>query len=371
MSNDRLISADSHVVEPPDVWTARVPARLRERAPHMVRMERGDAWVVEGVKDPFPFGLVQCGGLPPSEYKLWVFWEDVRRGAYDPKERLRECDLSGVAAEVLFPSPRLQNAVMQNRDAELQLACVRAYNDWLSEFCSHDPARLVGIPMLPGVGLDTALAELERTQRMTGLRGALLSQYPHGGLALAREDDALFARCQEAGIPLHLHVGLSGSPAGTPALAHSFAGAFTGAFRFYDPPVRTAELIYHGVLDRFPRLQIVLDEVDVGWVGYFIEQLDDRYARQNPAQKVKLELVPSDYFRRNFHYGIVKDAFGIRNRDVVGAERILWSSDFPHATCDYPDYASAIAADFAGVPDAERRLILAGNAAALYGLAAA
>src|SRR6185503_19951622 len=135
--------------------------------------------------------------------------------------------------------------------------------------------RFVGIPMLPAVGIESAIAELERTQRMPGLRGALLSQYPAGSVALAKEDDALFARCEEAGTPLHLHVGLSVSPAGTPALAHSFAGAFTGAFRFYDPPVRTAELIYHGVLDRFPRLQIVLDEVDVGWVGYFVEQLDD------------------------------------------------------------------------------------------------
>jgi len=293
----------------------------------------------------------------------------VRPGGFVPSARIREMDQGKVAAEVLFPSPRIQNAIILNRDAAWQQACVRAYNDWLSEFCSYAPARFVGIPMLPAVGIESTLAELERSSQLPGLRGALLSQYPTQGVRLAAEDDPLFAACAERGIPLHVHVGLSGSPAGTPALAHSFSNAFTGAFRFYDPPVRMAELVYHGVLDRFPRLEVVFAEVDCGWIGYLCEQLDDRFSRQNPKLRIPLARKPSEYFRRHFYYGIVKDAYGIRNRHSVGVDRILWSSDYPHATCDWPDFEAAIERDFAGVPDEERRPILAATAARLYGLA--
>ena len=369
MRSYRLVSADSHVVEPPDLWTKRVPAKLRDRAPRQVRMEQGDAWVIEGTPQPFPFGLTQCGGLPPEQYRLWVRWEEVRPGGYEPAARIREMDESRVAAEVMYPSPRIQIGLFQNRDPEWQIACVRAYNDWLSELCSYDPKRFVGIPMLPAVGMDAALAELDRAARLAGLKGALVTQYPAGGVQLTPADDALFRVCEERGIPLHVHVGLAGSPAGTPAMAHAFTNAFTGAYRFYDPPVRMSELIYHGVLDRFPRVQLVWAEVDVGWVGYLTEQLDDRYARQNPKLRVPLALAPSDYFRRNFHYGIVKDAYGVKNRDAVGASRILWSSDFPHATCDFPDFDAAIEKDFAGVPEADRREILGAAADRLYGLA--
>ena len=172
---------------------------------------------------------MQCGGLPPSEYKLWVFWEDVRRGAYDPKERLRECDASGVAAEVLFPSPRLQNAVMQNRDAELQLACVRAYNDWLSEFCSHDPARFVGVPMLPGVGLDSALAELDAHAAPASACAARCS--PSIRTAASRSRGKTTRCSRAARRPASRCTCTSacpGRPAGTPALAPLVRGRLHG-----------------------------------------------------------------------------------------------------------------------------------------------
>jgi len=366
MSARPLISADSHVVEPPDLWTRRVAAKHRDRAPRQVRLAQGDAWQVEGVADPFPFGLTQCGGLPPEEYKLWVRWEEVRPEAVDAGARLAAMDRSGVEAEVLFPSPRLQNALAANPDAALQEDCARAYNDWLSEWCSRDPERLLGVAMLPATGIEAAVAELERARVLPGLRGVLLSRYPAGGVDLGPADDPVFARCAEAGVPVHLHVGLAGSPSGTPAKAHTFTDAFTGAFRFYDPPVRIAEMIYTQLFDRFPELRVVYAEVDVGWVPYLMEQLDDRYARQNPARKRKLARRPSEYFQSNLYYTIVKDRFGIRNRHAVGVDRILWSSDFPHATCDFPAYAAAVAEDFEGVPAAERERILSGNARRLY-----
>jgi predicted TIM-barrel fold metal-dependent hydrolase len=363
----RLISADSHVVEPPDLWTSRVPSRFRERAPHQIRLEKGDAWVIEGLSQPFPFGLVQCGGLPPEQYRLWVRWEEVRPEASQPGPRLRALDEARCDAEVMYPSPRIQNAIAENEaDAALQIACVRAYNDWLSEFCAAAPERFAGVALLPSVGVAAALEELERAQRLPGMRGVLVSRFPHGGTSFSDEDDPFWARCAEAAIPISVHVGLSGSPSGTPALGHTFNNAFTGAFRFYDSPVRLAELVYRRVFDRFPALQMVFAEVDVGWLPYLKEQLDDRYARQNPADKLPLELKPSEYLERNVSYTLVKDRYGVRNRHAIGVSQILWSSDFPHASCDHPRYAAAIASDFEGVPADELHAMLAGNAARLY-----
>ena len=94
---------------------------------------------------------------------------------------------------------------------------------------------------------------------------------------------------------------------------------------------------------------------------------DDRYARQNPADKRVLDLTPSGYFDRNLFFTIVKDAYGIRNRHEVGVDRILWSSDYPHATCAHPHYDAAIESDFAGVPEEERRKILGSTATRIYG----
>jgi uncharacterized protein len=367
----KLISADSHVVEPPDLWTSRISEKYGDRTPRQVRMAKGDAWTFPGTP-PFPFGLVQCGGLPPEDYRLWVHWEEVRRETYDPAARLLSQDRSGVRAEVLFPSPRIAIALyMNDSDPAYQTACIAAYNDWLSEHCALAPERLIGLAMVPGAGLDAAFRESERALKLPGIRGLLLNRYPAGGLRLSPQDDRFFRWCAERGIALHIHVGLAGSESGMPAQANDFVGAFTGVYRFYDPPIRMSEMIYTGLLDRIPDLAIVWAEVDVGWVGYLMEQLDDRIVRQNPAERKALKYKPSEYFRRNFYYTIVKDAYGIRNRDAVGPERIMWSSDFPHATCDYPDFASAIAKDFNGVPDGELDLMLAGNAARLYRLDAA
>src|SRR5262245_11565329 len=363
----RLISADSHVVEPPDLWTSRVPPRFRARAPHQVRLEKGDAWVIEGLAQPFPYGLVQCGGLPPEQYRLWVRWEEVRPEASQPRPRLAALDEAGCDAEVLYPSPRIQNAIAENEaDSELQIACVRAYNDWLAEFCAAAPERFSGVALLPSVGVPAALAELARALALPGMRSVLMSRFPHGGTSFSDEDEPFWARCAERRVPVNVHVGLSGSPSGTPALGHTFNNAFTGAFRFYDSPVRLAELVYQRVFDRFPELQMVFAEVDVGWLPYLKEQLDDRYARQNPADKLKLELKPSEYLERNVSYTLVKDSYGIRNRHAIGVARILWSSDFPHASCDHPHYARAIARDFPGVPADELHAMVAGNAARLY-----
>ena len=369
LSTDFLISADSHVIEPPDLWTSRLPEKFRDRAPKQIHLEQGDAWEFPGTP-PFPYGLNQCGGLPPEAYSPWVRWENVRAEAHEISARTAGQAGSGVSVEIMYPTPRIAIAMYgTDADPEFHRALVRAYNDWMSEYCASSAGRFIGLALAPAGGDAAAsAAEVRRAMKLPGMKGVQINKYPTTGQRLHKNDDVLFQACVETGAAAHIHVGLAQSESGMPKQAGEFVGAFTGVFRFYDPPIRMAEMIYTGLLDRFPTLQVVWAEVDVGWVGYLMEQLDDRIERQNPANRVQLKKKPSDYFRENFYYTVVKDAYGIRNRDTVGTERIMWSSDFPHATCDYPDYAGAIAHDFKGVPPDELALMLKGNAARLYGL---
>ncbi len=357
----RLISADSHVNEPPDLWRERVPARFRDRAPRIERFEDGDAWVLEGVSDPINFGMNACAGLEPGTAKSWARYEDLRAGGHDPAVRLEEMDRDGVDAEVLYPTPRLAQAIVANPDAEFHRVCVEAYNDWLSEYVAYAPDRFGGLALLPNCGVEHAVTELDRVAGRPGMRGVLIGCYPNGTLSPTTDDDKVWARAVEANLPVSIHVSLSK----TMPQAHRVK--LPGYGRFYDAPNRIIDLVFSGVFDRQPALEFVIAEVDCGWVPYVKEQIDNNFHRLDPVSEFGLSAPPSEYIEDHFHFGYITDTYGIRNRHGVGVERILWSSDYPHVSADWPLSWRTIQASFSGVPREERELILAGNARRLYG----
>jgi len=357
----RLISSDSHVTEPPDLWTSRVPTKLRDRAPRIESFPDGDAWVLEGVDDPVNFGWNACAGLEPEEIKGgWMRFEEMRRGGYDPVARLGEMDRDGVDAEVLYPTPRLSNAIIANRDVEYHLAMVRAYNDWLSEYVAHAPERFGGLAILPNRGVDGAAAEVNRVLDRPGMRGVVMGCYPNGTLAIQPEDDKVWGLLEERGVPLGIHVSL------TQAMPGAHRAKLPGYGRFFDAPNRMIEMVFEGVFDRFPALDVVFAEVDFGWVPYVKEQIDNNYQRLEPTSHFGLAAPPSEYIERHFHFGFITDTFGLRSLPWMGAERVLWSSDYPHISADWPYSWRTIQASLSGIPADDRHLILAGNAQRLY-----
>jgi predicted TIM-barrel fold metal-dependent hydrolase len=358
----RLISADSHVNEPPGLWIDRVPAALKDRAPRMEHFPEygGDAWVLEGVTDPINFGMNACAGLEPEDMKSWVRFEDIRRGGYDPAARVGEMDRDGVDAEVVYPTPRLSAALVASTDVEYHLAMIRAYNDWLSEYVEYAPERFGGLAILPNRGAEEALAELDRISGRLGLRGVMIGCWPNGTLQIQPEDDKVFAALAERDMPLSIHVALSQGMPG----AHR--AKLPGYGRFYDAPNRMIELIFAGVFDRFPELNVVFAEVDFGWVPYVKEQIDNNYQRLEPVSRFGLQAPPSEYIARHFHFGYMTDTFGLRNREYVGVERILWSNDYPHISADWPFSWRVIQASLSGLSPQDQHLILAGNAQRLY-----
>ena len=357
----RLIDADTHVNEPPNLWLDRLPARFRDRAPRQESFPDGDAWILDGVADPINFGLNACAGMRPEDMKGWMRWSDIRAGGYDAAARIAEMDEDRIDAQLLFPTPRLSASLFAQPDPEFHHALIAAYNDWLAEYSAYAPDRLGGLALLPNRGVSEAIAEFERAMQMRGIVGAVMGCYPHGDLQISDEDDALFKALAAAGVPLTIHVGLVDQMPSSSAHVK-----FPGDVRFYDAPKRILQLLWTGVFDRIPDLHVLMVEVDAGWVPYFKEQVDDRFMRMSRANRTQLSGLPSDYIREHFSFTYVTDHFAVRNRHDIGVDRLLWSSDYPHVGSDWPNTWRTLAADFSGVPDEERALILAGNAERLF-----
>ena len=209
MTGTSLISADSHVIEPPDVFTARLPAKLRDRAPRLDSVRGVCRWSVAGESATLPDSVVNGSGWrrPPHGPRSF---EDVLPALYDPAQRLVAQDADGVAAEVLYPFPGLWDAIRATADHELILGCVRAYNDWIAEFGAHSPDRLIGLGRIPVTGFDDALDELLRCVNDLGLRGIILDAWPALGPAPGRGDDGFWEVVDAMGVPVSIHYTLGG-----------------------------------------------------------------------------------------------------------------------------------------------------------------
>jgi uncharacterized protein len=358
----RRVSADQHVNEPPSLWQERVSRRYIERVPRQESFPEGDAWIIEGVADPINFGLNSSAGMDSSRVKGWIRWNEIRAGGYDPAARLGEMDADGTDAALNYPTPRLSHGISANPDRDFSVELVRAYNDWLSEYCSFAPDRLFGLALLPNRGVKEALGEYERVIDRPGIAGVAINAYPHGGTSLTPEDDPLWRAIEESKRPLSIHAGLRDS------LPTANTSAIPGDVRIAGAMDVMQQFMWSGALDRFPTLKIVLAEVDCGWVPFFKEQVDNRFHRLSGAASFSLTRPPSEYFDDHFAYSYISDAIGIANRHAIGVENILWSDDFPHMGANWPHSDRTIAAEFSGVPRSERELILAGNTARLYHL---
>jgi uncharacterized protein len=373
----KIISADGHNLEPPHIWTKYLPKAFQDRAPRVVKDPKGgDAWELVRGADPMPIGLVTNQGTWGRRYEdndwFGSTFESIRKGAFDGQARLEEQDIDCVDAEVIFPSQRSLGVFMAQEDDEFHQAGVRAYNEWLrKEFCAADPARLLGLAQMPAVGTQIAVAALKEAKR-DGFHGVIISGYPSGGDMLSEADDDFWAAAEALDMPVHIHSGLAQAgrrKAGGAAAARGFkatlqqmGGAIGGASDI------TSRMIYSEMFDRFPRLRIVLAETGAGWVPHFLEHMDDHWWRDRVWGESKLEMLPSEYFRRNFMITFIREPFAVLNRHAIGVENMMWSSDYPHHRHDWPYSRRVIEDSFLNVPAGEKHLMVAGNAVRIYGL---
>lgn len=367
----RVISSDSHTVEPPDLWEKWLESKYRDTAPKLVDDgDGGDAWIYMGSNKPEPLGLVTCVGTHPEDLK-WTgkkYGVNIHPSCHDGAARLAVMDEDGVDAEMLYPPQRAMLTFMKNKDVGAHLAGIRAYNRWLKDgFCAPDPERLIGIFQIPNVGIETAVAELERAMK-EGYRGVAISAWPSGGENLSAGDDPFWDAAATLGMPVSIHLLLAAQQ--TKTVASQKAAVAIGATAFALTMPLITELIFQGVFDRFPLLRMAAVETGVGWIPHFLEMTDDRYWRNRHWTNTKLKKVPSDYFRDHWLATFIVDRAGVAVRHLVGVDNMAWSTDFPHHGNDWPYSRRTIDSLFADVPADERRKIVCDNAARFWGLAA-
>jgi predicted TIM-barrel fold metal-dependent hydrolase len=399
------ISADSHINEHPDLWQARLPAKLRSRGPRTVDSSNGgQGWTMEGQDpDPVKSGLAlgptavvhrSTKRYDRAEFRnrfdeqnlgntaKGVRYDDILAGSFDPAARVKEQQEDAVDAEILYSNPLLWAAIKELQDQALKRACFRAYNDWIAEFSSHAPERLVGTGLVPPTGIDDALAETRRCIEELGLKGITLESFPNGSPAdTSADDDRLWAYIEETGVPVGVHVGFSFSHKGLQNLGkrewanrggrvgldHAVVGAETPQQKGEFPAI-ARRLITGGVFERFPDLKFVGAEVNCGWIPTYLRELD-RAVRFGVYPGADLPLSPSEYFRRNVYATFIGDYYGVRLRDEM-LDNIMWSTDFPHSVSNWP-IDSEIADDMMqqnGVPADEADLILWKTCADVYHL---
>ena len=365
----RIISADDHVNPPPTMYAERVPAEWRSRMPRIERRGDRDMLVFEGRERPISLLEGSAGVASKDVQALAKSKSEGRRGGWDPAARIEDMDFDGVDAQVLFGSGAGGGVAIRSVERPLQLVMMRAYNEWLAEFCRPYAKRLVGVGEIPIFDLDAALAEARRCAAL-GLRGVLIPAVPAYVDSPAEDRsyldphyEPLWAALADLDLPIHFHLGTRPVSRG---LDQNLMVQVSVNKSVMCEPIAT--FIFSGVLRRHPNLRLVSVESGIGWMAFLVPWMDHVFARHRWHTKSELTEPPSFYFHRQVHGTFIDDVVGVRNRDVIGVDSIMWSSDYPHVNSSWPESRIYIEKHFGDVPLEERRLMVGGNAARIYQL---
>ncbi len=355
------VSADSHITEPHDAYDQIDPA-FADRKPFLHRHETmGDIYVIPGLANPVPMGLVAAAGKPAEQITIGgVLFDELHRGGWDPLARAAEQDRDGVVGEILYPSVGM--VLCSHPDLEYRQACMRAYNRWIAGYCSADPQRLYGIGQSAMVSPEDGIADLHLIKEL-GLYGVMMPGIP----GMEDYDSPIYDRFYETAIELEL-----------PLTFH----ILTGPYEKYRGPrlnsflsiVRQCQdvvgaLIFGAVFERHPDLKVVCAEADAGWVPHYLYRMDHAFSRhRNWMSHGDISMAPSEYFRRNVWVTFQDDWIAFASVDLMDESRLMWANDFPHSDSTWPWSQEMLAEHTAALSDHQRQRILRDNCIDLYGL---
>ena len=355
MKTRPILSADSHVFEPLELWE-RLPAHYRARAPHYETINGEPHLVADGMR-PRPAKYTMRGAQASADEDL----EKVRGGGWDPVQRMKDQDRDGVVGEVIYPTNATR--VLLSPDPQFQLAAARVYNDWLAEVFGAYPNRFVPVAVIPVGDVEGAKGEMHRVAKL-GFRTVLFPAHPPKVEYNQPQYDPLWATAQDLELPVNFHIASGHDPRsifgpGAVTINYLLNGVSDG-MRI------TVMLCSSGVLERFPGLRIATVETGCGWLAWTLQIMDENYTKQQLWVRPKLQMLPSEYFKRQGHVTFQEDPVGIASRSFSGLDCLLWGNDYPHWEGTWPKSQEVIAKQFAGVPEPEIERMVYGNAARLY-----
>ncbi len=366
------MSADSHVTEPGDCYLDRIDPRFRDRAPRAVTDDvMGAVLLIDEGRSRVPYGMVAAAGRPPEKIGPfeYVAWDELHQGGWDPAARLAEQDRDGVASEVLYPSAGM--LICNLDDADYKKACFDAYNLWIAEFQAASPSRLVGVGQTALRSVAEGVDDLVRIRDL-GLRGVMMPGMPACLDTVGDYDDPawdpLWQAAVELRLPLSFHILTARTNIGGAEYRGPKMNSFLGILRANQDIVGT--MIFGGVFDRHPDLQIVCVEADAGWVPHWAYRADHAAKRHSNWLTANMERRPSEYLFENVSFTFQDDWTAFKVVDQMNHHKLLWASDHPHSDATWPDSQALLAEHTAGMAPEVRDDIVWRNCARLYGMEA-
>jgi predicted TIM-barrel fold metal-dependent hydrolase len=392
------ISADCHVDLiwlPPELFTGNAEPAMRDRMPYVTDGPKGKVWVT---KKGASLGNANAMGSAGREYipgkihrsdrmASTGLYDDGKKGIRrltDPDLRIKDQDRDGVQAEVLYG---ILGATSRLNDPEAAVEVIRVYNEWLAGFCESHPDRFIGLAAIPNNPLEAAIAEVERVAKRGACRGLDIANSADLKPLWDPYWEPLWEVINATGLPLHFHtvggylpdhlrkiifIGSDPSRASLPDAPQvplpvaraAFATNITH-FQMNMANILTS-MIFSGVLEKYPRIRLVLGESGIGWIPYVLWRMDAEWEDQ--FKDLSLKMPPSDYWKRQCYATYQTDPIGVKLLDELGADRIMWGSDFPHPDGIWPDSQEYIKKELSHLPADVRRKVICENAGKLYGL---
>jgi predicted TIM-barrel fold metal-dependent hydrolase len=383
----RPISADSHIVEPPNCFVDYIDPAYRERAPRLIdHIESGgDKYLIEGLPRPIGLNSLAAAGKNPEDIRIeGDRFTSLHRGGWDPKARLADQDRDGVAAEFIYPT--IGMLICNVQDADYKNACMHAYNRWLQEYVGAAPERLYGLGQTAIRSVEEGIADLQRIKDM-GFKGVMMPGEPD------TEDDfdqplwdPFWAAAVEMDMPLSFHVLTSGmtksfiegrnrlNGATLTAAEYRLTGRGPSITRSFGI-VRNCQdilamFVFGRVFERHPDLKVVCVEADAGWAPHYMYRMDHYYKRHRHWQGFPdMARLPSEYFKENIYLTFQDDWSAFQVTHLLNPKRLMWANDFPHSDSTWPWSQELLDEHTAHLPDEQRAWILRDNRAELYKIA--
>ena len=364
------ISADSHVVEPAEFF-APLADMFGDKAPRVVipdpalgpKLDLGNGKLGISIS-----GLLQQNIDFTSDEgrdSLRLGYELARPGCYDTSERLKDQDIDGLDAEVLYPSVLFN--VYQIEDLDIVKATFKLYNDWVGNYCKEQPARLFPLGTVQLFDLDEAIKEMERCKAIGHVGISIAATAPPDHLYTDHWYDKFWAAAEDLKMPLNMHI-FTGATANHGLAPRDPSSRANGAMSFAGVAMTVADLIQSGVVERFPRLKFVVTEFETGWIAHVLKRLDWAYVRAGGERTFGLPRLPSSYWRSNFFATFEDDPLGIMTRDFIGVDTLMWGKDYPHGDSVFPNSKQVLSEILSNCTPEERWKMTVKNVVELYDL---
>jgi len=360
--NHPIISADSHITEAPDTYTAYIDPKYRDIAPRIVETEdRGDIYVIDGMKSTIPMGLVAAAGQKWNEIDKKARYGDLHRSGWDSSVRIADQDRDGISAEIIYPTVGM--VLCNHPDFEYKAATMAAYNRWVAEYASVDTDRLIPLGQTAMQSPEQGIADLEAMKAL-GIRGVMMPGNPQVEDYDSPVYDEFWAACVDLELIPSYHI-LTNSADRAPTRGPKMNG-FMQVMRGVQDVM--GMLVLGGVFERNPQLKVVCAEADAGWVPHYMYRMDHTFERHRGWLPAQVDKRPSGYFAEHIYLTFQDDFVAFENAAKANWERLCWANDFPHSDSTWPWSQPMLTDQTAHLTDEQVRGILCDNIAELYGI---